>query len=124
MIFFFIPAIIACCLYVNIGMKLRNSLSNRERNKSLTIAFGVTCIFWVLFWSIEFTFEITDSMTYIFLSEDNKFQKLGQYPIWVVFQIVRYEFRMLYSLINPIIFIFVCRPFQEPILNIIKRLKK
>ena len=92
--------------------------SNQRRNRQLTYAFALSCFLWILTWTPAVIMQIIydaqdDNTTGVWLkSNQNNLFYLDR----------SHDFLLLYSLINPLIFIFVSKDFQEPLKEVGKKL--
>ena len=49
-LYFFLPALVSLVLYFRVGLTLMNSRAQRSRNRSLTQAFLVSTLLWIILW--------------------------------------------------------------------------
>ena len=113
LIFFFVPFLISVALYYRVIRSFRNMVSNNKRNHSLTKAFIISNALWIFLWMPEFLFGVV--FTFIDpLKGDYYFALLVNSGFTV-------NIMKLYSCANPIILVFVCRPFQQPLKSLLQK---
>lgn len=113
-IFYFLPAVVAVVLYVFVIQRLLKMQSHVERNKNLTICFLVTCIFWIILWLPE-SIGAFANMYGVTLQNVNSF-------FLFLCILAGSDLRILYSAVNPIIFMFICKPFSKPLRSIAEKI--
>ena len=115
MLLYFVPVTVSAGLYLQIGRRLANMKSNATRNTQLTKAFAITCAAWAILWfpGAVREFENFAYTHYEILDLRYMFSKESFNTIWER----SLDFRMLYSALNPLLFLFITKSIQ-------KRLKK
>ena len=103
---FFIPASLSGYLYWKVIEKLKESPKNEERNRMLSIAFRLSWALWILCWTPKYVlsaarmiYDATDSVL-----ADKK-------PTWLYVELFRLPVQMLYSQLNPFLYIMI---FKRP----------
>ena len=119
-ILFFIPAAITSTLYIFVGIKLAKSKTKRVRNRDLTIAFLLSCLLWIFFWLPNEVMKVLDSFSAVARVNEFTMGRAIQ-KLFAKFSGALFEFS---PLINPLVFLFVTRGFQQPIKNLFGALKK
>ena len=110
-----LPALLSGILYCLIGHSLAKRSRNASRNRSLTIAFGISWLCWIICWTpnyVGMSFhlgKLRDSDSWFtrttrgsWVSEFNKY-----------FVVLRMPLQILYSYLNPLIFLIVFKPFRK-----------
>ena len=115
-LFFFIPFVVSVALYYRVIKGFKNMMTNQDRKQSLTKAFIISNVAWIFLWlpeflvGVVFTFTDPGNADFIFA--------------FLVNTSLTANLMKLYSCVNPIILIFVCRPFQQPLKDLLQKLKK
>ena len=111
LLFFLIPAILCGIMNFKVAVALKNMMTNERRNLQLSRSLMVTSFCWVLTWAPYACVEISTitKHTGYYGSEYEALQELTR------------DLCMLYSFLNPIVFITLIRHFQEPLKKVIDR---
>ena len=94
-----------------VGVRLAKSRANRSRNRDLTVAFLISSALWIILWipkSLEDVLYWHDRRLVLYYTDPLKLAS------FIVGHFSHASF-VLYSLINPLVLIFVTRSFQKPI---------
>ena len=101
-----IPASISGYLYWKVIEKLKESPKNEERNRMLSIAFRLSWVLWILCWTPKYVLSaakmIHNAMVSHFPNEK---------PAWLYAEFFRLPIQMLYSQLNPFLYIII---FKRP----------
>ena len=114
-----IPAVISAYFYFSIATVLRKRDKDASRNATLALSFALSWLLWILCWTPNYVLmyifrpsnwtsmntDTTKTLTYLRLSAS----------------VLRGPLQMLYSHLNPLVFIIVLRPFKEFLLLTLQR---
>ena len=118
-LFFFIPGFVSLALYCMIGRILMKTRKQRMRNRNLTIAFLTACVFWIIF-SLP-RFLLLEHWALYIEKDLNRYRIQGWlYFIWFRTANLLYS---SFSMLNPLIFLFISRKFQKPIRSLGRKVK-
>ena len=124
-LFFFVaPAILTTILYTFVAVRLRKTRANRDRTRDITIAFLTSCVLWIILWFPEEASRLIDAFCH---SDDKECQTDYNRPetvAYVILQSFNSEMFFLYSMINPVVLVFVCRDFQKPVKKLFQRMRQ
>ena len=107
-----IPASISCFFYVSIMVTLCNQKTHTSRNSTLSICFAASWLLWLLCWTPNY-------ISLALMNETNS-KKISYFEAYVI--LLRIPLQMLYSHVNPLIFIIILKPFMTFLLNLPKTL--
>ena len=122
-LFFFVaPAILTTILYTFVAVRLRKTRANRDRTRDITIAFLTSCVLWIILWFPEEASRLIDAFC-----PGNRMDCQVEYNkpeivAYVILQSFDSEMFFLYSMINPVILVFVCRDFQKPVKKLFQKI--
>ena len=120
MLLYFIPVCISGFFYFNIIKTLRNKERNKERNRSLSICFAISWILWVFCWTPKFAICLMEipkkSFTY-------SLGKLGNKLLFYLYPSA-FSLQVLYSQLNPFLYIILLKKFQANLIGAVKALTK
>ena len=119
--FYIIPSLVILMLYIPVGIRLRKTKFHRSRNRDLTNAFILSYIFWVILWLPKTTTTILKTFTPNWNQQGGDAISINQ-TIAEGLAYIDWEFFLLQTLVNPLIFIFVSRGFQKPIRKLFGKL--
>ena len=105
-----IPASISCFFYVSIMVTLYRRKTRSSRNSTLSICFAASWLLWLLCW--------TPNYIWLALINEKNSEKITYLKAYVTF--LRIPLQMLYSHLNPLIFIIVLKPFKKFLLKLPK----
>ena len=131
-IFFIIPMIVSAFFYVNIAVRLAKRNKQAGRNHLLTLAFGLSWLFWVICWSpnafviakknyndfkMNKCYTIGGSFCEIDYEYDYDFDcysGMDRLEFVLSYAILfRIPFQLLYSHLNPLLYFLVLKKFQQ-----------
>ena len=113
-VLYIIPVSISGFCYFNIIKTLRGSDKHVERNRNLSICFVLSWTLWVICWAPKFIvtlFQLSDKP--VTFSYGKFFNKILFYLYPSAF-----SFQLLYSQINPLLYIILLKPFQNNVLRV------
>ena len=119
--FYIIPALVTLMLYIPVGIRLRKTKFHQSRNRDLTNAFIISYIFWVVLWLPITTTTILKTFTTNWNQKGGDAISINQ-TIAEGLAYIDWEFFLLQTLVNPLIFFFVSRGFQNPIRKLFGKL--
>ena len=103
-IFMVVPAIASGYFYIRISKVLLNRELDTERNRNLSIAFGVSWVIWVFLWSPNYI---------LMLMRKPKFTEFSfGYSLYKYATVSKSFVQLLYSQINPFLLFIVLKPFR------------
>ena len=103
-IFMVVPAIASGYFYIRISKVLLNRELDTERNRNLSIAFGVSWLIWILLWSPNYI---------LMLVIRPRFREVSlKYSIYNYATVSKSFVQLLYSQINPFLLFIVLKPFR------------
>ena len=107
--FFVIPAITAGYFYVRVIVRLLKQERRAARNRQLSIAFLASWVLWVVCWTPSYV------VAYMRLSQYRMFESLQGRSDAIVGYLAafRVALQMLYSHLNPFVYLIVLKKFQE-----------
>ena len=109
-VFFIFPAFLTLILYSMVGIRLAKSRANQSRNRDLTVAFLISCALWIILWTPKTTEDILYWYNPSLVLYYTDSFKLASF----ILNHFSHACFVLYSLINPMVLIFVTRNFQKP----------
>ena len=116
-IFFFVaPAGTIALFYIRLGVNLIRRSRNQSRNRVLTLAFVLSWLMWIVCWSPNFAIMMVqyyDIQDYIDISRHDLRLEYYYYPFWSYIVSFRIPFQLLYSHLNPFIYLIVLKKFQK-----------
>ena len=119
-LFYFLPLVISVLFYVAIARKLLSMISNSKRNNQLNKAFAITCVAWIFLW---FPGAIDDFQFYIqHLYPEIDLSWLFDNKIYSTIMERSLDFKMIYSALNPLLFLFISKSFQNPLKDLGQRI--
>ena len=141
LLFFILPFVSIGFLYIKVGLVLARKSRNVSRNRVLTLAFALSWVFWIVCWApnimlmvfnngsgyMDFSdgSNISNSSTSIAFGYDSDYQysrgfsttlyKIRQkyYIIWTYIEAFRIPLQLIYSHLNPFIYLIVLKKFQD-----------
>ena len=113
-IFMVIPAVASGYFYIRISKVLLNRELDTERNRNLSIAFGVSWLIWILLWSPNYV---------LMLMKKPKFTELSfGYSLYKYATVSKSFVQLLYSQINPFLLLVVLKPFRVSFKNTVRKI--
>ena len=133
-LFFILPVLVSAFLYVNIAVRLIKRTKQAGRNHVLTLAFSLSWLFWVICWSpnafvlakknyeeaeyfrcrnyggsdCDYEYEYDYEYYEFYYSGISRFDFVVSYAI-----LFRIPFQLLYSHLNPLLYLLVLKKFQD-----------
>ena len=114
-LFFGIPAFLSCILYFLVGRDLANKSRHVTRNRVLTVAFLLSWLFWILCWTPNY---LIIGITNLSSQYGYYFRQYTARGIWV--ETFRIPLLLLYSHLNPIVYLIVLKKFQKHHVTVFK----
>ena len=113
-----IPGTIAGCLYVKVGHTLLNRDCNEERNRNIVIAFTLNWFLWLLCW-IPYYLAMYFDLGYTTVNRRDDSGSTWQHEGRERIAMLKDSLIMLYSHLNPLIFLILIKPFQQKVKNLL-----
>ena len=115
-----LPASISAFCYFRLAIKLFQRGRHVSRNRNLTIAFLVSWILWIVCWCPNYLgMTFYDEENYGEAKRESLTKKSNLSSVLLKhLMTTRIPFQMLYSHINPLIFLVVMKPFRQWILQV------
>ena len=113
--------------YANVVITLLKRGRNSERNRSLTLAFCLSWVFWVICWGPYFWGMSTEREETLFMAGpdfDTMYNDLDfSLARWakIVFGLSKNSIQMIYSHFNALVFLIVLKPFRQWLMKVLKR---
>ena len=116
------PAVVVAFFYIRLGMNLIRRSRNQTRNRVLTLAFFLSWLMWILCWSPNISITIVQyydsedfGSSYLYYYEHYGDPSMEYFysPFWTYTVSFRIPFQLLYSHLNPFIFLVVLKKFQK-----------
>ena len=111
-----VPAVLCCLLYARVFYVLKSTSRNRSKNITLSLAFFTSTVFWILLWFPFYTHRVISALMW----------ERGQYYYnhfmiyFILHTTVTDCFFIIYSIVNPVLVLAVCRPFREAAMRPLK----
>ena len=108
-VFFIIPALLAGYFYQRVIIVFSKQQRRVSRNRQLSIAFGISWFLWVVCWIPSYVVSLMQLLSY------EQFDSLSYNVDSVIGYLAsfRVPIQMLYSHINPFVYLVVLKKFQE-----------
>ena len=119
--FFIIPTLVSLLLYIPVGIRLRKTKFHQTRNRDLTNAFILSYIFWVFLWLPITSTTILKTFTPNWNQKGGDVISMSQ-TIAEGLAYIDWDFFLLQTLVNPLIFIFVSPGFQKPMKRLLSKI--
>ena len=111
-LFFVLPVVLSAFFYVKIAVRLVKRTKHAGRNHVLTLAFALSWLFWVICWSPNAFVLATKNYHYI--DYDYEYSEFSHFDIIVSYAVIfRIPFQLLYSHLNPLLYLLVLKKFQK-----------
>ena len=118
---FAVPAVLSGLFYAMVITKLLKRERDAIRNRSLTIAFAISWLLWVVCWVPYFWGMTTESDSRYFELRLVSGDFSLKHGLQSAFSLSKYSIQMIYSHLNALIFIIVLKPFREWLVQLLKR---
>ena len=108
-VFFVIPAITGGYFYIRVIIRLLKQEKRAARNRQLSVAFLASWLLWVVCWTPSYV------VSYMSLSKQRMFESLqGRGDVIIGYlSAFRVALQMLYSHLNPFVYLIILKKFQE-----------
>ena len=122
-IFFFVaPACVVAFFYIKLGVDLMRRSRYQARNRILTFAFVLSWLMWIVCWSPSLAIMVVQYY-YIqrsFNTDNSRTMEYYYSPIWTYVVSLRVPLQLLYSHLNPFIYLIVLKKFQKHHIDTLK----
>ena len=112
---FILPLISSCYFYVKIGLVLLKREKDQERNRTLVLAFALSWLLWILCWVPYYVILLSR------LSLWHKRRDVIENDFLYTFKerivLLKENICLLYSHLNPVLFIVILKPLQDKAKN-------
>ena len=123
---FVAPAGVVAFFYIKLGVDLMRRSRYQARNRILTFAFVLSWLMWIVCWSPSLAimvvqyYDIQHAFDIFKGGRDSRTMEYYYSPIWTYVESLRVPLHLLYSHLNPFIYLIVLKKFRKHHTNTLK----